>query len=132
MKKAIKKAWVKTLRSGKFKQGTGKLKRTVYDYDTRTGENKVDHVQYCCLGVLGEILPKFGIKTKFNKDETLYYGKGWNESMLPVNLAHKLGLDEEIDNKSDVTFQEFLADMNDSPRSFKQIANWIEKHVPEE
>lgn len=38
MKAAVKKAWVAALRSGKYKQGRGKL---------RTADNK-----FCCLGVL--------------------------------------------------------------------------------
>lgn len=44
MKPEIKKAWLKALRSGEYKQGRDRLKR-------RAG----DKVTYCCLGVLAEV-----------------------------------------------------------------------------
>ena len=43
----LKAKWVKALRSGKYRQGTGRLKRERED-----GED-----EYCCLGVLREIQP---------------------------------------------------------------------------
>lgn len=42
----IKKQWVETLRSGKYKQGIGYLKHL----------GRLGVVTHCCLGVLGEIL----------------------------------------------------------------------------
>jgi len=48
MKKRVKKEWVKALRSGDYRQGTGKLKFTTDE----------EGDLYCCLGVLRDLYRK--------------------------------------------------------------------------
>lgn len=45
MDKKLKAKWIKALKSGKYRQGTGRL----YTKETRS---------YCCLGVLGKVAGK--------------------------------------------------------------------------
>ena len=85
-----KKRWIKALRSGKYKQGTERLKPT---QDT-----------FCCLGVAKEI------------------GLCENSKHRPTQLVSPNFLPTFI--------QKELAHFNDCEEwSFKQIANWINKHL---
>ena len=100
MDKKIKRAWMKALRSGKYKKGLGALHPTD---DT-----------FCCLGVLAKIQGK-----KIPVDMT--------QSHLPPNLARKAGLDLDIQinlarrNDGSMPFKR--------KHSFKKIADWIEKNL---
>jgi hypothetical protein len=100
----VKRAWMKALRSGKFKQGHGKL----YDPKTR---------RYCCLGVLARIQgcrfnPELGFKFP-NGNTSRSNLEGWGET---------LGLDCNQESS--------LIDLNDNVKSnFKGIAVWISKNL---
>lgn len=86
MKESTKKAWVKALRSGKYKQCRGQL--------VRRGK---DETSYCCLGVLNRI-------------------KHTAQSYDFLGLTQKE--------------QDTLVKLNDEEkRTFKQIANFIEKNI---
>lgn len=113
METLLKEAWITALRSGEYKQGKGVL---------RTAEG-----EYCCLGVLGEILEKTDEAT-FTRTETgLCYvirdsmGSG-STTKLPNTLLEKIGLPYEA--------QEDLVEMNDNQGySFTQISNWIKEYL---
>jgi len=112
--KELKDAWVEALRSGKYPQGEGVLK-------SAEGE-------YCCLGVLGEVLVKAGeaefMNTVTGACSVLTGGSGTGRSRtkLPVALRNKIGLP--------ISAQEELIDMNDNLRkNFIEISNWIEENV---
>ena len=100
------KAWVKALRSGKYKQGRGAL---------RTGD------MYCCLGVACELA---GAKTEKPNDLTVPYGYDGIFFTLPVSVQEWLGVKtgtgvygkEEYDLSSD----------NDGGKTFEEIADIIE------
>ncbi len=80
MKQAIKKKWLKALRSGEYEQGIGELRE--------------DETHYCCLGVLGDILGiKWGKEYKLGKAEHLgvlprYYACGLSD-YTQENLASR-------------------------------------------
>lgn len=133
MKQNIMKKWVKTLRSGKYKQGQGLLKQTV----TNITKHKTYH---CCLGVLCEL---YDNEMKKNKKKTLskktdYAGvhsfNKQDESLPKVvqkwaGLFSKVGDFRNVDRRDISSYGDFasLADMNDLGCSFKKIAKTIEK-----
>lgn len=112
LKKVWKDAWIKALRSGKYKQGYGKLKE--HDWD-RDGETKI--YTHCCLGVLCEVAGgRFDGELAFPPDRVT------ENVFLKGRAPGNDGEDEDVYVK--------LVDMNDSrSKSFKQIANWIEKNL---
>lgn len=98
----IKRDWIEALRSGKYKQGTGRL-------------HGADG-SFCCLGVLCHVALygdwtfsyKLNCWTIINK-----YGT------LPRNLVDQIG----------VMAQDKLIRMNDSNVTFREIADWIEENI---
>lgn len=100
----VKKLWVKALRSGKYRQGTGMLR------------NKRN--QFCCLGVLCNLhaMEHPGI-AKEQKRKDMYLD---NAAYLPNAVLAWAGLMKE----SSTMFK--LASMNDAGESFKEIAKEIE------
>ena len=107
MNKSVKKVWLKALRSGKYKQGKSAL---------RVGKDK-----FCCLGVLCDIHAK-----KFNVDwdDKTYLNEG---EFLPEKVMKWAKLKE--DDVSIETKDKSLSQANDGGKSFKQIANIIEKEL---
>lgn len=130
------KKWIKALRSGKFKQGTGTLKQ----YDSK------GNAQHCCLGVLCEL---YNETMKKNKKKTLpekiydndsdfshgYCRLGGKLDDLPKEVKDWAGMKTSFgkfyvkdfgDNLS--LGENSLADLNDTGRKFKTIADIIEKN----
>lgn len=104
MKKAIKKKWLKALRSGKYKQTEDKLK---------------DKKGFCCLGVLCDI------HRKENKKRWLHNSYYDEDLTLPEEIVSWSGLPSYnpiIDYRSNT-----LADLNDEGKTFEEIADVIEK-----
>jgi hypothetical protein len=108
VKTALREKWVKELLSGKYKQGTGRLRRT----------NNKDPARdtYCCLGVLCDIL---------NPD-------GWdlyNCHTLKSDDAEYLS--EEALKLVGMTRQQqgTLYEMNDNGKTFEEIAAWIKENL---
>lgn len=127
----LKARWVAELRSGKYVQGTGRLKKYVGN------EDKICH---CCLGVLCEIIAPEGFKEAFeiNEDFTHPFVRGKSEqpSYPNQNKMKEIGLYPSAYKK--------LAQMNDGeggfdikkwkkndikPHNFEQIADYIEKNL---
>lgn len=103
----IKAKWVAALRSGKYKQGRGRL---------RSGD------EFCCLGVLCDIVYPQGWTLSVFTDTTgstdLYY--------LTPNVLRQVGMQEK--------FMMLLGQMNDgqtfgTPSTFNEIADVIEKEA---
>ncbi len=102
----VKKLWVKALRSGKYKQTKDRLQ---------------DPTGFCCLGVLCDLAAKDGGP---QWDYDFFDGK---KETPPNYILEYLKLKKRINRK---TIAETLIDMNDDEgKSFKQIANFIEKNV---
>lgn len=100
--KKIKNAWVKALRSGKYKQGEMKL--------IQGGKT---NKKYCCLGVLCEIV-----------GEPPQNGKTWIPSKYlacPKELRGDGVIPEKLAKMNDG------ADVK--KRGFRGIATWIEKNL---
>lgn len=113
--KNIKKAWIKALRSGKYKQGQGTL-------FLQSSKN------YCCLGVLVRVC---GIRT----DSRLLID---NSDITNINLKNyrlskeKLKKFKAVHNyfKSNHNVESQLIIMNDDKGcNFNEIANYIDKRL---
>jgi hypothetical protein len=128
MKNNIMKKWVKALRSGKFKQGTGTLKQF----------NSKGQAQHCCLGVLCEL---YNSEMKKNKKKTLsekvydndigfgYTRFNGSADCLPQNVRDWSGIASSYGKfYGGDTLPEPLADLNDNGKKFKTIADIIEKN----
>ena len=111
----IKTKWVAALRSGKYKQDTGRL---------RTADG------FCCLGVLCDIT-KGTIWTKNNAGQyTVGNYSSTGDGIYEWDVSKKVYkvLEQEKDDEN--TVQGWLADKNDENEwSFKKIASWIEKNL---
>lgn len=116
MKPKVKKLLLEALRSGKYKQTTGKL---------RQGDS------FCCLGVICDLHRK-STKSSKNKWDNNHYLCGKFEKgayTLPSLVQKWAGLNTEMGNfKLKNGQKRSLADLNDGGKSFKQIANYIEKY----
>jgi len=118
MKKEVMKKWVKALRSGKYKRGSGWLKQ-----DTPTG------VRHCCLGVLCEITP--GVTWRKDNDK-VYRARadhGSDTMSLPREVMEYAGMNTSHGYIEGKRGKHSLDDINDSGKySFSKIADIIEKH----
>ena len=112
MDKALKAKWLEALRSGKYKQGRGKL-RSVDD-------------EFCCLGVLCDISGQGEWETL--GDQTGYLSlteREYDWYQLPQFMMKFSGIRLQE--------QRTLMVLNDIKElSFPEIANWIEENVPED
>jgi hypothetical protein len=116
--KTIKKSWTSALRSGKFRQCQGTLRR-----------NYLAHAEisssYCCLGVLCDILQPPGEnlwKEEIDSDDKPYWIYRGAVNSLTEDLRNETKL-----SASDVAY---LMKMNDDDRMpFPQIADWIEHNL---
>jgi len=113
--KKIARAWVKALRSKRYKQGKGALR-------SRDGKNSP--LTYCCLGVLANVC---GVKwAGHDRDGCLLYAPNGNvdkfgnhdHGYLGTALLKKTGLTD--------TYQKLLGRLNDTSNDFDMIANEIE------
>lgn len=128
MDQATKDQWVKDLRSGNFCQTDGLLGK-------RLKESK--KYSYCCLGVLGlrcGMLKTVEFKN-FHGVVTHYYKVLINDDAEKDFLSYRDKNNKELPLKYNgrtilpMSVQKKLAGMNDDGRSFKEIADWIEKNV---
>ena len=136
MKQHIMKKWIKALRSGKFKQGTGTLKQY----------NSKGQAQHCCLGVLCELYNQEMKKSKkktlpekvYDNDYDFSHGYsrfGGKKDNLPKEVKDWAGIKNSLGKFYVEDFgnnlclgENSLADLNDTGRKFKTIADIIEKN----
>jgi hypothetical protein len=113
MKKSIAKKWVKALRSGAYQQGTYQL----------VDEND----NFCCLGVLCNLAVDEGI------GEWVRGSGGWvfktegdvDDQVLPLEVRLWAGMSSAEGRIKD----DCLPNLNDTGKSFKELASIIEKNV---
>jgi len=117
MKKKIAEQWVRALRSGRYKQGKDCLR-----------EHTPDGLRYCCLGVLCRI-SKLG---NFTADDYYYTGvavkNDESNQYLPEGVQKwaKMYSPEGHTQDEIGTNEESLVDLNDSGKTFREIAKYIE------
>lgn len=120
MKAKYKRLWLKALRSGKYKQ----TRRVLHDEEG-----------YCCLGVLCDVLKKdLGISWD-DFGEGAFYFNGEDvalpDSVIEITDLAK-GLEDIEPHVGEYRLKngtmKDLASQNDGGKSFKQIANIIERY----
>jgi len=136
MRKEVMVKWVKALRSGKFKQGTGTLKQF----------NSKGAAQHCCLGVLCELYnqemkknkKKMLSETIWDNDSDFSHGYcrlGGKKEDLPKEVMDWAGIENSMGkfypnyyDKNLFLGENCLADLNDHGKKFNAISNIIEKN----
>jgi hypothetical protein len=101
-----KQKWIEALRSGKYEQGESRL-RSVEDC-------------YCCLGVLCDLVDPNGWLPATGGtcyDHISQYASGYPTG----NVYNAAELDPQVAG--------VLANMNDTGKSFEEIASYIERHL---
>ena len=99
----MKRAWIKALRSGKYRQGRNQL----YNPEARA---------YCCLGVLARIQG-----CKYDKIEGFRFPNGDNGFALLGSWGNSFGISDDSSDK--------LTQLNDDGTSFREISGWISKNL---
>lgn len=120
MNEEIKTQWCEALRSGKFVQTQGQLK-----YESTDGS-----AAYCCLGVLTNLFcrakKKAWNRVKFNEKHTD------GEYLLPKEVmewAELKSCDPIIKKRTKNRLPKTLSQLNDSGKTFEEIADKIEKKL---
>lgn len=129
MSPELKSAWIEALRSGRYEQGQKHL---------------MANGKYCCLGVLCEVVPQEiydhngYLRTEHNGQLiiTTTDDEGVDESTLESECLSDIGLHDTLGlpliaqtelirmNDGDVLANELVA-----PKSFSEIADWIETYL---
>jgi hypothetical protein len=114
----LKAKWVAALRSGNYIQGSGRLKRKRWS----AGNEPV--TQFCCLGVLCDIVKPDGWKDNISNYpyHTFNEGKSTQEEYPNLNTMKEFGIYTSAVKK--------LASLNDDDKlDFNKIADYIEKNL---
>jgi hypothetical protein len=123
MNQEIKRQWVEALRSGKFTQGRRLLCRINTDDGSKT---------HCCLGVLCDIL-KIPSSVDDSDPDALQYGPEKDISILPKIAVQLAGLSNPnprvFVTPYGTTYETNLASLNDSGKTFLEIADLIEAQL---
>lgn len=141
MNTEYKRKWVDALRSGKYRQGVGVLKNA--------------NEEYCCLGVLCDILDvgkflyvkdlnKFsGINTEGNSSGYIFVDKDVELEDIANDFSRDFTTSDSLSMYSvgalpmhvkslvglGYSEESDLIDMNDNGSSFEEIAEWIETNL---
>jgi hypothetical protein len=120
MNKEIKDKWLKALRSGEYKQGRLFLRAT---------DDGVD--SYCCLGVLANecLYGKWDKWEEFSdkaNDKLIWSYNNERYATGPFKLPNSFTSYLDIKKEDWV---HILSGMNDSGKTFEEIADWIEENL---
>lgn len=116
MDPTVKAKWLEALRSGKYPQTRGKLRRT------EPGINE-QNLGYCCLGVLCDILPEHG---KFDGSTFMIDIDAANPEPLAYSSEPPTSLLRAI-QLQDKSVRHCIRMNDDNHDSFADIADWIER-----
>lgn len=113
MNPEIKKKWVDALRSGKYKQGTGALRR---------GDS------FCVLGVVCDLFSKeYGTPWETRNGGSFYFlSKGCS---LPAAVLKWMELPKWSNENIQIGARQTLSSLNDTGFTFAQLADAIEEQL---
>lgn len=110
------KDWIKALRSGKYKQAKGKLRRAN---------------SYCCLGVLCNLYDSNAWRPYPNEEvftgDTHYWKDVFQINALPNSIKEKLAEELNMNITRVDHLQDSLISKNDHGDSFSNIADFLER-----
>ena len=102
----LKDQWIAALKSGKYIQGSSRLRTYTYSGD-----------KFCCLGVLCDVIDSTGWNWHGDDPQYCYFDNkqyGVSHTWLPENIQMELiKMNDSVYNK----------------RSFNEIADWIETNI---
>jgi hypothetical protein len=118
-KNELRKQWVEALRSGEYRQGYGTLRNV--------------NNEYCCLGVLCDIVAKdqpekFGWKHEMKGDGFLVFYERGNpfDTGRAVPIPAVMTMAGLISSNGTLSCGDTLTAMNDDGMSFEELARFIE------
>ena len=117
MKRDVAEKWIEALESGKYQQTTGRL------YDGKG---------YCCLGVLCDVL---GCTFEHVSGIGYYIQdvSGVDTAILPKTVMEEAGMKSTIGDtyriENGTSYYTSLVKLNDSGKTFPEIAQHIREHV---
>ena len=122
MHKNIAELWTTALKSGKYQQTRGKLRRTTATIEYIKGDPETKPVPpgMCCLGVLCEI----SNIDNFKRNDT--YIK--HDISLPEKVREWAGLKSTFGSLGNDINRISLSSMNDEGQTFTEIAEFIDKN----
>lgn len=112
MELKIKELWIKALNSGKYEQARGQLR---------------NQYGFCCLGVLCDLYGKEK-NVKWTK-KLPFYEFNTRSGVLPRQVIEWAGLTEANPLIHYTRRNPALAELNDTGKTFKQIARIIKKYL---
>lgn len=125
-----KRTWLSALRSGLYKQASGKLRQVEERYDSHTRKYEEVTVGHCCLGVAACVIkgrqPKRG--TSLLRPGTFGLSKALQYALAIANDGDKLS--ERRKAFKAAGFDDIPeAAKNNGRSNFKSIADWINKNL---
>lgn len=112
MKAEIRQQWLEALRSGQYTQGHRYLRRS--------------NNTYCCLGVLCDLVGP----NDWKPQGAHHYSHSTEyTALLPPVIANAVGLRSSFVDQDPL---DVVMRMNDTGKSFAEIADWIEANIPAE
>lgn len=116
----LKEKWVEALRSGKYDQADGVLRKRDWHVETQRPGNFTN--SFCCLGVLADVIDPTG---------WVVFNRTGSTALRPHVLSSSGSRGPDMLNMKVLpkAVQEPLAQMNDDGEGFDTIANWIEQNL---
>lgn len=111
--------WIDALRGDNYTQGASNLVQEVDEYDNGSMEPGVYH---CCLGVYLDINDGFEERHDNTDGEMLSAHYAFDQGLSCIMMEEDTG-DSPCNN-----LQHWLAHMNDSDKSFNEIADFLDKN----
>lgn len=114
IKKKLMRKWIAALRSRRYKQGTGALRKK--------GPTARSVDRFCCLGVACNIINKdLWVTSELTSDDNYNYRfkEGLDVGMLRQSYLDKIGISRDVQSE--------LIEMNDNRKKFYEIANYLER-----
>lgn len=120
MNSDLKQKWIEALRSKKYQQGSGALRSCPLD---------VHKSEFCCLGVLADIINPDGWKYEYDYERWVWsplQSTEYDNTPFSTFCHTHMGIETRKTINLNREKESVLVAMNDGGRTFDQIADYIE------